>query len=75
MKGVIDQLPPSNQQLLRYLARFLHSVCKNNQQNQMNSHSLAVIFGPIITPPVDYPAHIHRICEHTRLIIENPDKL
>lgn len=46
MKSLLEKLPSSNYQLLKYLCKFLVKVSMNEENNKMSSMALSIIFGP-----------------------------
>ncbi|CAL1299852.1 unnamed protein product [Larinioides sclopetarius] len=51
LKQVVEKLPDSAYQVLKYLSRFLLRVACHEEYNGMSCESLAVIFGPILFRP------------------------
>ncbi|TDZ31598.1 putative Rho-GTPase-activating protein 7 [Colletotrichum spinosum] len=48
LHAIINNLPDPNYATLRSLTLHLHRVMENSHINRMNSHNLAVIFGPTV---------------------------
>ncbi|EQB44159.1 hypothetical protein CGLO_17123 [Colletotrichum gloeosporioides Cg-14] len=48
LHAIINSLPDPNYATLRSLTLHLHRVMDNSHVNRMNSHNLAVIFGPTV---------------------------
>ncbi|XP_068710197.1 protein FAM13A-like isoform X2 [Montipora foliosa] len=46
MKSVLEKMPASSYQLLKYLCRFLVRVSMNEENNKMSCTALAIVFGP-----------------------------
>ncbi|KAK2566202.1 Protein FAM13A [Acropora cervicornis] len=46
MKSLIEKLPASSYQLLKYLCKFLVRVSMNEENNKMSCNALAIVFGP-----------------------------
>lgn len=46
IKTLLEKLPASNYQLLKYLCNFLVKVSMNEENNKMSSMALAIVFGP-----------------------------
>ncbi|XP_020612830.1 protein FAM13A-like [Orbicella faveolata] len=46
IKALLEKLPTSNYQLLKYLCNFLVKVSMNEENNKMSSMALAIVFGP-----------------------------
>ncbi|KAL0484740.1 Rho GTPase-activating protein gacJJ [Acrasis kona] len=51
IKKVLKFLPAVNNQLLRTIAEFLHSVTLRKEENLMNSGNLAIVFAPTLLRP------------------------
>ncbi|XP_055951386.1 protein FAM13A-like isoform X2 [Argiope bruennichi] len=51
LKHIVEKLPDSAYQVLKYLSRFLLRVACHEEYNGMNCESLAIIFGPILFRP------------------------
>ena len=57
LSDALQQLPPANYNLLRYLCEFLHSVAQCSEVNLMTAANLAMVFSPcFIKPEIDDPA-------------------
>ena len=48
LKSLISKLPKANQDLLKYLCRFLVTVSQKENLNKMSPMALGIVFGPNI---------------------------
>lgn len=46
MKALLEKLPKSNYQLLKYLCKFLVTVSMSEENNKMSPTALSIVFGP-----------------------------
>ncbi|XP_076998984.1 protein FAM13A isoform X2 [Tamandua tetradactyla] len=46
LRDLINELPETHYCLLKYLCQFLTEVAQHREQNRMNIHNLATVFGP-----------------------------
>ncbi|XP_064364162.1 T-cell activation Rho GTPase-activating protein-like [Dromaius novaehollandiae] len=51
LKEVADQLPQPNRLLLKPVLAVLHHISQNAETSRMNSHNLAICFGPNMLSP------------------------
>ncbi|XP_069026298.1 rho GTPase-activating protein 24 isoform X3 [Embiotoca jacksoni] len=59
LKGLVENLPPVNYNLLKYICRFLDEVQSYSGVNKMSVQNLATVFGPnILRPKIEDPVAI-----------------
>ncbi|EDO46865.1 predicted protein, partial [Nematostella vectensis] len=75
---VINELPDSVNRVMKYLFKFLKQVSEHSEQNKMDAHNLAVVFGPTLLripseqDMITYQSHVNGMME---VIIKNYDQV
>lgn len=80
LSSLVNTLPPSHLDLLRYLIQFLLKVIANEETNKMSLQNIAIVFGPILmqTNSDDAQtmiAHANLVTTITELLITHHTKI
>ncbi|XP_071961653.1 SLIT-ROBO Rho GTPase-activating protein 3-like isoform X2 [Antedon mediterranea] len=59
VKNLIEQLPDDIMIVMRYLFAFLKHLSQYSDENMMDSHNLAICFGPTLMPT---PVNVENLC-------------
>lgn len=80
LSSLVNTLPHSHLDLLRYLVGFLQKVVEHEEQNKMTMQNLSIVFGPILMQtnsddPKIMMEHANLVTSITGLLLNNSNKI